>query len=226
MTKRLKHNQRDARIILPRRPRPVEKGFSTNMANRGFDFSWAMEQLCRDIVGRHNEFSHVRMDQVAVTFAQARRRVPYGLQAKLTPMRFEGGSLTTSRYGREWTVQRLYDHSGENEYLYILTFYLPRFLDHDFREKMITIVHELHHISPHFDGDIRRHSGRYHVHSHSQKEYDAMCARLVDQYLKQKPPAVQHQFLKTNFRKLAKQHGGVVGIRLPVPKLIPLRESA
>jgi len=196
------------------------------MASPGFDFSAAMERLCRDIAERLEEFSHVQMDQVAVTFAQARRRVPYGLQAKLTPMRFEGGSLTTSRYGRQWTVQRLYNRHGENEYLYILTFYLPRFLDHDFREKMITIVHELHHISPSFNGDIRRHAGRYHVHSHSQKEYDALCETLVDDYLRLKPPAELLRFLRCDFRTLARRHGSVVGIRLPVPKLIPLGESA
>ncbi len=196
------------------------------MATQGFDFSRAMERLCRDIVCRLEEFAHVRMDQVAVSFAQARRRVPYGLQAKLTPMRFEAGSLTTSRYGRQWTVQRLYDQTGENEYLYILTFYLPRFLDHDFREKMITVIHELHHISPHFDGDIRRHPGRYHVHSHSQKEFDALCETLVDDYLQQNPPRELHHFLHSDFRTLAKEHGGVMGLRLMTPKLIPLGESA
>ncbi len=196
------------------------------MASQGFDFSSAMDRLCRDITTRVGEFAHVRMDQVAVTFAQARRHVSYGLQAKLTPMRFEAGSLTTTRYGRQWTVQRLFDRSGENEILYILTFYLPRFLNHDFREKMITVVHELHHISPHFDGDIRRHPGRYHVHSHSQKEYDALCESFVDEYLRQGPPKECYRFLKSDFRTLVKQHGGVKGMRLPVPKLIPLEESA
>jgi len=196
------------------------------MTSPGFDFSSAMERLCRDLVGRLEEFSHVRMDEVAVTFAQARSHVSYGLQAKLTPMRFEGGELTTWRYNRQWTVQRLYDATGTTEYLYILTFYLPRFLNHDFREKMITLVHELHHISPLFDGDIRRHAGRYHVHSHSQKEYDALCERLVDRYLEMKPPAELYRFLECDFKTLGSKHGGVVGLRVQTPKLIPLEKSA
>ena len=37
-----------------------------------------------------------------------------------------------------------------------------------FEEKLTTVFHELYHISPMFDGDIRRLEGRYHVHSHSQ----------------------------------------------------------
>ncbi len=86
------------------------------------------------------------MSQVAVAFAQTRHQALHGLQAKLTPMRFEGGALTTRRRGRTWTVQRLFH--GQREMLYILTFYLPRFLDQSFREKLITVFHELYHISP------------------------------------------------------------------------------
>ena len=143
-----------------------------------FDFTLAMRQLCEDITQRLEDFGHVRMDQVAVTFAQARRRVPHGLQAKLTPLRFEGGDLVTRRRGKLWTIQRWY--AGEVEMLYILTFYLPRFLEQSFREKLITVMHELYHISPVFDGDIRRLPGHYHVHSHSQKEYDRRMDDFVD----------------------------------------------
>lgn len=191
---------------------------------RAFDFSGAMLRLCTDVAARVDEFRHIRMEQVAVTFAQARRRVQHGLQAKLTPLRFEGGSLVMRRRGRTWTIPRLYD--GDRELLYILTFYLPRFLDHCFREKLITVFHELYHIGPGFNGDIRRHEGRYHVHSHSQKEYDEQMGELVDQYLALRPPSSLHAFLQKDFRRLQKEHGAVVGRQLPIPKLIPLNEAA
>ena len=64
---------------------------------KGFDFTRAMRALCHDVTQRLDDFRHVRIDEMAVTFAQARRRVPHGLQAKLTPMRFEDGSLFTRR---------------------------------------------------------------------------------------------------------------------------------
>ena len=188
-----------------------------------FDFTQAMSRLCADIAERVEEFTHVRMDQVAVAFAQARRRVPYGLQAKLTPLRFEGGHLTSEREGRLWTVQRLYDN--DREMLYILTCYLPRVLDQTFREKMITVFHELYHISPQFDGDIRRMGGRYHVHSHSQCEYDRQMEVLADAYLALDPPRELYAFLKTKFGTLPSRHGAVVGKQVPIPKLIPLPES-
>jgi hypothetical protein len=189
-----------------------------------FDFTAAMRRLCEDVTERLAEFEHVRMDQVAVTFAQARRRVSYGLQAKLTPLRFEGGRLLTRRGGKTWTIQRWY--SGEREMLYILTFYLPRFLEQSFREKLITIMHELYHISPEFDGDIRRLPGHYHVHSHSQKEYDRHMESLVDQYLASNPPDSLYRFLRVSFRELTARYGSVVGIRVPIPKLLPLPKSA
>lgn len=192
-------------------------------ADGPFDFSHAMRKLCEDIAQRVGEFQHVEMDRVAVSFAQARSRAPYGLQAKLTPMRFEDGALVTRRDGRDWTVQRLYYNN--REMLYILTFYLPRFLNQSFREKMITVFHELYHISPQFDGDLRRMSGRYHVHSHSQKEYDRLMEVYVDQYLQLRPPDELLGFLRKKFPTLQKRHGGVVGLQVPIPKLIPVAQS-
>jgi len=193
---------------------------------KAFDFTQAMRLLCEDVTAHVPEFRHIRLDEVAVTFAQARRRVPHGLQAKLTPMRFEGGTLFTRRSGRTWTLERLFD--GEREMLYILTFYLPRFLDHSFREKMITVVHELYHVSPAFNGDIRRMEGRYHVHSHSQQEYDREMGHLVDQYLKRTPSTARADFLKLNFRGLCARFGSVMGKRVAAPKLIeiPAAKSA
>jgi hypothetical protein len=142
-----------------------------------FDFSSAMTRLCVDVSDRVDELLHVDMSRVAVSFAQTRRRVLHGLQAKLTPMRFEGGALTTHRYGRMWTCQRLI-HDG-HEMLYILTFYLPRFLDQPFHEKLTTITHELLHVSPRFDGDLRRFDGRCYMHSPRQKEFDRQASDLA-----------------------------------------------
>ncbi len=182
-----------------------------------------MLTLCEDVTQRVEAMQHIDMERVAVCFAQARSRVSHGLQAKLTPMRFEDGALETTRYGRRWTVQRLF--RDDREMLYILTFYLPRFQDQTFREKMITVFHELNHISPSFNGDIRRLTGRYHVHSHSQDEYDLQMAVLVDEYLLGHPQPDLYRFLKRKFRTLSTQHDRVVGLQVPIPKLIPLDES-
>ncbi len=194
------------------------------MERQPFDFCLAMRRLCDDICRRHEAFRHIRMDEVAVTYAQTRSRVLWGMQAKLTPMRFEGGSLVERRGNRFWTVQRIYGHG--REMLYILTFYLPRFLDLSYHEKLITVFHELYHIGPRFDGDIRRFEGACYMHTGSQKAYDQQMEIFVTQYLALHPPEELRRFLQYNFSELQSEYGPVMGIRIAVPRLIRLNPAA
>jgi len=206
----------------PRRRLRVDHAAAPGSAKRAepFDFTLTMRRLCEDVCDSLPEFAHVDMRRVAVTFAQAKKRVPHGLQAKLTPLRFENGSTTTVRRGQRYAAPKL--HDGEVELLYVLTFYLPRFLDHTAKEKLTTVLHELHHVSPAFDGDIRRFPGRCYAHSHSQAQYDAEMAVLVDRYLEAGPPGWVDRFLSSRFADLQARHGAVVGLKLPIPKLIPV----
>jgi hypothetical protein len=121
-------------------------------------------------------------------------------------------------------VQR-YFH-GATEFLYLVTFCLPRFLDQDFDDKMVTLFHELYHISPAFDGDLRRHHGRYSVHSHSQRRYDAHMAELAREYLSCGPDPRLLGFLRLNFGQLARRHGSVTGVVVPRPKMVPVSLAA
>lgn len=187
----------------------------------GFDFTSHMRQICLDICQRLPDFRHVDMTRVAVSFSRARRRVRHGLQATLTPLRFENGASTGVRRGRQYTVQRVVD-GQQREMLYILSFYLPRFLDLGFREKLVTVFHELWHINPRFDGDIRRHPGRCYAHSHSQADYDREMGRLVDRWLELDPPAAAYEFLRDSFDDLHRRHGRIFGTRIRTPKLIPV----
>lgn len=189
-----------------------------------FNFCHAMHDLCTDICARHPEFRHIDMRQIAVTYAQARSVSGWGRQAKLTPLRFQGGARTAVRNGRRWAVQRLV-HDGR-EMLYILTFYLPRFQNQSYTEKLITVFHELYHVGPRFDGDIRRFSGSCYMHTGSQAEYDRQMARYVRQYLRMKPPVGLREFLRHDFSRLCRKRGAVVGLRVPIPRLIPIRDAA
>lgn len=189
-----------------------------------FDFCQAMTALCEDICQRHPEFQHISMERVAVTFAQARSPVEWGVQARLTPLRFQGGATVERRKGRLWTVQKVH-HRGQ-EALYLLTFLLPRFLNLPFDEKLITIFHELYHISPEFNGDIRRFGGACYVHTGSQKNYDRQMAVFAQQYLKMNNPEALVRFLRLDFQELQRQVGAVVGLRIAIPRLIPLDKVA
>ena len=190
----------------------------------GFHFTRAMRAVCDDMTRRVPLLSHIDMSRVAVGFCQARKRVPHGLQASLTPLRFEGGARTTTTRGRLYTCESICDASG-TEYLYLLNFYLPRFLDHNLGEKLTTVVHELWHIGEQFDGDLRRHEGRCYVHGPSQREFDRTASRLAGAWLASEPPADLYAFLRYSFRDLVTRYGQVYGEKYPTPKLIPAHSA-
>lgn len=185
----------------------------------GFNFTHHIRVLCVDLSQRLPELTHIDMGRVAVRFCQARRRVHYGIHASLTPLRFQGGERTCQKRGRTYGVERLYDSAGR-EMLYLLSFYLPRFLERPFEEKLATVVHELWHIGPAFDGDLRRHPGRCYAHSHSQKQYDALMHQLAQKWLTLNPPDATYGFLQSSFGELERRHGRIFGQKIPTPKLV------
>lgn len=109
------------------------------------------------------------------------------------------------------------------EILYLVTFCLPRFLNREFPDKLVTIFHELYHISPFFNGDLRRHPGHFQIHTKSQKEYDREMTELIKEYLH--AGADQHRlaFLRLNYPQLIQRHQLIVGNCVPRPRLLPIR---
>jgi predicted metallopeptidase len=172
------------------------------------------------MVHRCPDLEHIDVDRLLFGVTQARSRRPHGLQARVTPLRFRHGRLALRRHGVVYQVQRHF--VDDREMLYLVTFCLPRFLDQDFDDKFITLFHELYHISPAFDGDLRRHAGRCAVHTHSKREYDRHMAGLARAYLASGPDAALHAFLRLNFGQLQQRHGSVVGIVVPRPKVVPV----
>ena len=184
-----------------------------------FDFSHHMELLCRDIVARVPVLGHIDMDRVPVAIAQARKRSRHGRQATLTPLRFEGGQTTAVRAGRRVGIRPLM--LDGREMLYIVTFYLPRFLNQPRDQKLRTTVHELYHISERFDGDLRRPGGGRYAHTRRRRHYDEIVDGLVSDYLGRDPDHRRLAFLDSTFSDLRDRHGDVFGRRIPRPRLIP-----
>ena len=185
----------------------------------GFNFTAAVRRLCKDICVRLPEMRHVDMSCVAVSFSQARRDVAHGLQAALTPLRFAGGARSEYRDGTHLECQQVLDEQGR-ECLYILSFYLPRFLNHSLEEKLSTVIHELWHISPRCDGDLRRHEGRCYVHGTSQRAYDAQMDYLARKWLSLDPPHAVYAFLELTHAELVAEYGPVYGHRIPTPRVL------
>lgn len=171
-----------------------------------------MDALIEDIVARCDEFRHVDCAGLLTSISQARSGGASGDLAQLIPLRFEGGATTRTADGRTYTALPLIQDG--REILYIISFLLPRFCDLDRQRKLVTVFHELYHISPEFDGDIRRFPGRNYAHGSSRKKYDAQMAELVEHYLGQDPSEEIVGFLSYDFSGLKEKFGGVVGRRV------------
>lgn len=187
----------------------------------GWDFTAYMERLCADLCTRLKDLRQVDMSRVAVTFAQTRRRSRYGLYATITPLRFPNGASEGLRRGRRWRMPTFFGPQGQ-ELLYILSFYVPRFLNLPLREKLLTTLHELWHISPAFNGDLRRYAGRYRFHGNSRQQFNRRPVELLEQWLALDPPAELYELLRLNFPELRARFGAVVGRKIRRPKLVPL----
>lgn len=192
----------------------------SHVAREPLDFTGRIHQVCADVARRSPELAHIDPARVLFTFTPARNRSVYGLQARVTPMRFREGHLYRRFRGALYQVQRYFVDG--TEVLYLVTFCLPRFLDQTFEEKLVTVFHELYHVGPRFDGDLRRHGGRYDVHSRSKRAYDAHMAELVKRYLVGHPDPGSLSFLRHGADGLWAAHGGISGVTVPRPKMVPV----
>lgn len=185
-----------------------------------FDFTTHIRRLCDDIALQCPEFAHIDTRSMLFTFTPARNRNGHGLQARVTPMRFRGGDRVRYIGGVRYVAQR-YTVAGR-EMLYLVTFCLPRFLDQSFTEKLVTVFHELYHIGPMFDGDLRRHEGRYTVHTRSKKDYDGLMAEWAKRYVTDHPEPEVFEFLHMTTKELQRKRGGITGVVVPRPKMVPV----
>jgi hypothetical protein len=210
----------------PKRPHAADLEapywLSTGPVDRPFDFCGHMRRLTMDVVRHCEELRHIDVSRLLFAITQARSGRAHGLQARVTPLRFRNGQLTRRRQDTTYQVQRYFVDG--REMFYLMTFCLPRFLNQSFDAKFVTLFHELFHIGPAFDGDLRRHQGRYAMHSHSKRGYDSHMAKLARSYLSNGADQPLYSFMRLNFVQLEHRHGSVVGVVVPRPRLLPIME--
>ena len=176
-----------------------------------FDFTRDTRALMEDIAATCGELRHVDMGRVAVAFSQARYASLGGVQAIIRPLRFPNGDRVLQRANATYQMPRVVLNGVEM--LYVVEFRLPRFLCQTFDEKMATVVHEMYHVSPAFDGTLRRFAGGKPHHSGSRKRYQALMGQIARGYLARTQRPELHAFLRKDMKELSAAHGGIVGLR-------------
>jgi len=189
--------------------------------NGTLNLTGAIERLVSDVVGEMEEFSHIDPRRLLICLSSTRSGGVHGLYAKIHPLRFAGGSLTRQlRRGRRTfnCTMPVIEQRG-TEMLYVIYFLFPRFFDLPLREKLITVFHELYHVSPDFDGDIRRFPGRNYAHGSSTRKYNAAMATLVERYLTGLKDETILDFLKGDLNRLRSSHRALVGRKMKAPRI-------
>jgi predicted metallopeptidase len=180
-----------------------------------------MERLIAAIVRQVEEFNHIDPDRVMVCVSTTRGGGIHGTYAKIHPLRFENGSRTTLvRRRRGAALYEIPPVTRQGmEMLYIIYFLVPRFLNLPLREKLITVFHELYHVSPAFDGDIRRFPGKNYAHGSSRKKFNVLMAELVESFLGTTENLKTVEFLEGDMEAIRSRYCALVGRRLAAPKL-------
>jgi predicted metallopeptidase len=186
-----------------------------------FNLTMALEELVVDIVCRVGDFGHIDPTKLLLCVSSTRGGGVHGTFAKIHPLRFPGGSRykEVTRGRRVFTCSMPSVTHRDNEILYIIYFLVPRFFDLSLHEKLVTVFHELYHISPSFDGDIRRFPGRNYAHGSSRKRYNAFMKTLVDDYLRNKEYPDTFGFLNLDMDILRSRHQTIVARKLHAPKI-------
>ena len=174
-----------------------------------FHYTDALSRVIDDVSRALPEFAHVRADALAISYAMARRRTAHGVFAKTVPLH----GVSQDRPFRGGGPFRL---AGRKVY-YIIYFYLPRFHDQSFEDKLLTILHELYHLSPEFDGTLRLFPGNTPFHGPSRESFEAHLEPLTREYIRQRNGAPLLDFLRLSVEDLTRSYGEVHGLHIPMP---------
>jgi hypothetical protein len=176
--------------------------------------------IIADIVRRTPSLGHIDVGRVLICIGSNRSGRRGGMYGKLIPLRFENGTEIVRYRGRYYTLPAV-SHNGA-DCLYIIYFYMPRFFDLPWKEKLRVIFHELYHISPRFDGDIRRMGAVKSAHGHSKKHFDSLYAAELAAFSEHVCSSPALAFLEMNTSALYGSYRKVTGVRMKSPKPVLL----
>lgn len=175
------------------------------------------EAIIADICTTLPEFTHINPNRVLLCLTQARLRSTSGVYAKIVPMRFDDGSPYHYKDGRAFALPQI--PTSEGDVLYLIYVYVPRFFAQPFERRLLTLIHELFHIAPAFDGTIRRFGTR--AHGASRKGFNENLEPLVARYLAETRAPSQLDILRQDWKVLTKE-ATLSGRALPLPKAVRL----
>ncbi len=172
--------------------------------------------IIQEIVTSIPAFTHIDPSRMLVCCASNRRNSRGSTFGKLVPMRFKNGEKIQKFRGNYYSIPPLMHEN--REILYIIYFYMPRFFDLNAYHKLRVILHELYHINPGFNGDIRR-MGEYKAsHGGSKKKFDEYFEDELKEFYSRIHNKPYMKFLTLDSRELYRTFSDVYARRMKVPR--------
>lgn len=141
----------------------------------------SINNLIFDIKYKVEEFSHIEPEKIIVNFKKSITDTTY---AEIKTISSEGDHLLKDKNGRiERFISSTPALSSGYPVKYLINLYIPLFFKLSLKEKLLTIFHELYHISPKFDGELRTFSCSQYQHGPSMNKYEYYMEYLLLKYL-------------------------------------------
>jgi len=152
--------------------------------------------IIHDMVESTDEFKLFDLNKILVCCASNRKDFSGATYGKLLPLRFKDGTEIIRHNGRFYTIPKL--KINNTEILYIIYFYIPKFFNLSAKDKVNVMFHELYHINPEFNGDIRRMGNFKAAHGHSRKSFEEKYIEYADIFFDKIKDTPYHNFLLMN----------------------------
>ena len=166
------------------------------MAEDSINLTDILTLILHDMVKSTEEFKSFDLNKILVCCASNRKNCRGATYGKLLPLKFKDGSEIVKHNGRLYTIPKV--KVNNKEILYVIYLYIPKFFNLSAKDKINVMFHELYHINPDFNGDIRRMGNFKAAHGHSRKSFEEKYIEYADSFFEKINDTPYLNFLKMN----------------------------
>lgn len=193
------------------------------MKKEPFNITDALTLIIKEMINNTEEFKLFDINKILLCCGTNKSTSRGGIYGKLVPLKFENGNDIIKHKGFYYTIPRL--TINNIEIIYIIYLYIPKFLDLTAKQKIDVMFHELYHINPEFNGDIRRMGKFKKAHGHSRKSFDEKYREYAEVFYEKIEDTPFMNFLNMDTHALKKEFKRICYRRMKVPKPVRIDKN-
>jgi len=193
------------------------------MVHTSINLTDTLSLITHEMIIRTPDFRGYDINRMLICCASNRSDSRGGIYGKLVPLKFEDGSDIINFHGRTYTIPKIIHNNIEIRYL--IYYYHPKFFDISARDKVNVMFHELYHINPEFNGDIRRMGKFKKAHGHSKKSFEEKYLDNAEEFYSYVKGTPYHAFLEMNSRDLQNSFKKIKCRRMKTIKPVPVEAA-